>query len=104
AQEDGALLARGEHDAQVAGRVPGREERGDPGRDGGVAIDRPDPGRVFRAAEPVPDVRAHLAGTGDEVILIGGAEPDGGPGEDRVGVEVEQPADVVDVQMGTDDV
>jgi hypothetical protein len=69
--------------------VAGREERGDTGGDRGIGVDRPHPGGVGRDAESFPDMGAHLAGPSDEVVPVGGTEPDVRAAKDGVGVEVE---------------
>lgn len=87
AEEQRALSLRGEHDAQVAGRVARCEHGGDPRRHHRVAADRTGPPAV---GEAPPDVLAHPALPEHEVIIITGLVEDGRVGEHRPGVEVEE--------------
>ena len=99
AEKQGPLRPGRKHYAQVAGGMPRREHSGNTPGDRGVTVERPEPARVRGGAPPRPDVREHLTRTRDEVTPIGLAGPDRSPAEHRLGVQAEQPADVVSVQV-----
>jgi hypothetical protein len=104
AEQQGAFLAGRDHHADMTGSVPRREQRSHAGRNDGVVVNGLQAGGMAGHAESLPDVDSHLAGPADEVVPVGGAEPDSGLREDRAGVEVEEPSDVVGVQVAADDV
>lgn len=104
AEEQDTFFAELDGDAQMSGSVPGRQENLDAARDGRVQVHPAQSRRADPAAEPGLDVAGHLTWPVDEVVPVCGAEPDRRLGEDRVSVLVEQPADVVGVKVGADDV
>lgn len=79
---------------------------GDAGGDRGVPVDRAQAGVAGVAAEPWVGVvlDGWAVAVLDEVPPVAGTEPDRRAGKVRPGLQVEQPADMVGVQMGADDV
>lgn len=102
AEQQRTPALRGDDDAEMSGGMPGGHGEGDAGGDRRVGCDGPQVVAAFGGdAKAAPDVVEHPhIGVGDEVIPVARAEPDRGTSEDRDGVDVEQPAAVVSVQMG----
>jgi len=70
----------------------------------GVAVDWSQPSLVAGLDEALPDMGRHVSRPGYEVVEVASAVPDRGPGKYRLGGEVEQPSDVIDVVVGNDHV